>query len=87
VVNLNGWQIAETIEIKQELNEAEDNDEFFSIGNEEERQQMRFTILKVYKLKEECKSRGLIQSGIKKDIVKRLVDYKLSRGRTAIKID
>ena len=38
---------------------------------------MRFTLLKVYELKEECKLRGLIQSGIKKDIVKRLVDYEL----------
>ena len=43
---------------------------------------MRFALLKVYELKEECKARGLIQSGIKKDLIARLADFKAQRGKT-----
>ena len=39
------------VKIKQELDKAEDNSEFFSVSNKEERQYIRFALLKVYKLK------------------------------------
>ena len=46
--------------------------------------------MKVYKLKEKYKARGLIQSGIKKDLIARLADFKAQQGKTlatAISID
>ena len=46
VVDLSGWQIVKAVEIKQELDKAEDNSEFFSVGNKEERQYIRFVLLK-----------------------------------------
>ena len=33
-------------------------------------------------MKEECKVRGLIQSGIKKDLIARLADFEAQRGKT-----
>ena len=70
------------VKIKQELDKAEDDSKFFSVGNKEERQYIRFALLKVYELKEECKARGLIQSGIKKDLIARLAGFEVQRGKT-----
>jgi hypothetical protein len=47
-------------------------------------------MLKKFKIQEECKTRGLLQSRVKKVLLSRLIAYEIERGKsnkTAILID
>lgn len=72
------------------MDKTKDDNKIFKRGNKEERQYLRFAILKKFEMQEKCKTRGLLQSGTKKVLLGRLIAYEIKRGKsieTAIPID